>query len=56
MLTRPWGIPGGGTAEIAETGGGATDCGGGTVCGAWAPALWGASWGVVLWACCNPPE
>lgn len=54
MLTSPWGMPGGGAAATTDTGGGAAVCGGGTVCGAWAPALWGASCGVVLCACCNP--
>lgn len=54
LLTKPCGIPWGWTADIAETGGG-TACDG-TVVGACAPALWGASCGVVLWACCNAPE
>lgn len=53
LLTSPCGIPWGCTADIAETvGGGPAD--GGTDVGA--PALCGASCGVVLWACCNPPE
>lgn len=53
LLTNPCGIPWGWTADIAETvGGGPAD--GGTDVGA--PALCGASCGVVLWACCNPPE
>lgn len=48
LLTKPCGIPCGWTAEIAETGGGGPACGGGTLVGAWAPALCGASCGVVL--------
>lgn len=48
LLTSPCGIPGGGAAATTDTGGGAATCGGGTVCGAWAPALCGASCGVVL--------
>lgn len=56
LLTKPCGIPGGGAADTTDTGGGGTACGGGTVCGACAPALCGASCGVVLCACCNAPE
>lgn len=56
LLTRPWESPAGGAAETAETGGAAAACDGGTFCGAYAPALCGASCGVVLWACCNPLE
>lgn len=50
LLTNPCGC----TAEMAETVGGGPADGGGTDVGA--PALCGASCGVVLWACCNPPE
>lgn len=53
LLTKPCGIPWGCTADMAETGGGGPACGAAE--GAWAPALCGASCGVVLWACCNPP-
>lgn len=52
-------IPCGGGAVTAETGGiTATGGGGGPppLGGACDPALCGASSGVVLWACCNPPE
>ena len=57
MLTIACCIPCGGGAVTAETGGWATDGVGGPVGGpAWDPALWGASSGVVLWACCRPPE
>lgn len=56
LLTRLCGIPGGGAADTAETGGGWVDCVGGTLCGVWALMLCGNSCGVVLWACCNPLE
>lgn len=39
LLTKPCGIPGGGAAATTDTGGGCTVCGGGTDCGACAPAL-----------------
>lgn len=54
LLTNPCGIPWGWTADIAEAVGGGPADGGGTDVGA--PTLCGASCGVVLWACCNPPE
>lgn len=44
----------GGGAETAALGG--TACGVDTLGGTWEPALCGASNGVVLCACCNPPE
>lgn len=59
LLTMPCWMPGGAAvvaatpADTAETGGGGTDCGVGTDGGAWAPALCGASCGVVLCACCK---
>lgn len=47
---------GGGAAAATDALAGTADCGVDTLGGTWGPALWGASSGVVLCACCNPPE
>lgn len=58
LLTIACCIPGGGATAEAAGGAETADWGGGPLEACVDPALWGASNGVVLWACCvcNPPE